>query len=77
MPLSLLQLEEKLNQNNDWFKNLWEANANQYRFYKLAKEIKPDMTFMEFEKGWQYRQVLNTSYTKAKTEFINILFGWY
>jgi len=77
MTFSLLQVEEKLNQNEDWFKNLWENQADQYEFHKLAVEIKPSLSFSEFEKGWQYRTVLHPSYKQARIEFINILFGWY
>lgn len=55
------------------FRNLWEANSNQYEFYELAKRINPNITFNEFEHGWQYRTVLHTKLSIAKDEFLNIL----
>jgi hypothetical protein len=58
-------------------KNLWNANANQYEFYELAKRINPDITFQQFDKGWQYRTVLDPKLSIAREEFLNILNGCY
>ena len=75
-----MSLEEKdiaLRGYTVWFRNLWEQDDSEYEFYKLAKEMKPDITFSEFDKGWQYRLVLHPNYKEAKSEFLNVLWGWY
>lgn len=59
------------------FKNLWTANSNQYDFYELAKRINPNITFQQFDKGWQYRTVLDPKLSIAREEFLNILNGCY
>jgi len=68
---------QKINQNSRWFKNLWDDNQDQYEFYKLAVKIKPNLTFAEFEKGWQYRVVLHPDYKQAKQEFMSVILGCY
>jgi hypothetical protein len=58
-----------------YFRNLWERNANQYDFYELAIEMRPDITFQEFWHGWQYRTVLHPKISEGKKELLSILNG--
>ncbi len=58
------------------FRNLWESNEDIYEFYNLAREIK-EISFRDFDKGWQYRVVLHPQFKVAVTEFKNILIGCY
>ena len=60
---------------SQYFRNLWERNANQYEFYELATEIRPGITFREFDRGWQWRTVLHPKISVAKIELLNILNG--
>jgi len=68
---------KKLKENEDWFRNLWEAEADEYEFYELARHIVPNLDFETFDKGWQYRLVLHPDYKQALIEFFNILIGWW
>jgi len=70
-------LTEELGKNEDWFRNLWKSGADEYAFYELAKEIRPDLEFREFDKAWQWRNVLAKNYEQAKDEFVHTLMGWY
>jgi len=72
------QIDEELEKREDWFRNLWESGADEYEFYKLAKDILGGkITFEEFDKGWQFRTVLNEDYEQAKLEFVNLLLGFW
>jgi hypothetical protein len=66
----------------DWFRNLWEANSDEYEFYALAKELYRDLTgknlpFTRWDKAWQYRTVLANRLQDAEVEFVNAVIGWY
>jgi len=61
----------------EWFRNLWEANASAEEFWKLAQACGIPIEWKTFEHGWQYRCVLNPSFSQAKKEFVNLLLGWY
>lgn len=81
---SINKTKETLNKRcyRQWFKNLWEANADQYEFYELANEIHckvfgSPLSFSKWEEAWQYRSILSSNYKQAKIEFINALVGWY
>ena len=58
-----------------WFRNLWEANADEYEFFELARAINPGMTFPEFDLGWQHCVVLHPDLSQAVREFTIVLFG--
>jgi hypothetical protein len=63
----------KNKQNRLWFRDLWETNSNEYDFFELAISIDKTLTWEEFDKGWQYRTVLNFNFNIAVEEFIQIL----
>ncbi|MHB8281313.1 MAG: hypothetical protein ACYDDE_00745 [bacterium] len=65
---------KKLKNKVDWknFKALWQDNADEYEFYNLIKHL---IDFKSFDKGWQYRTVLNSNFKEAKNELMNILTG--
>ena len=69
------ELYKKLDKK--WFKNLWENNADEYEFYELVKTIRPDLTFQEFDRAWQYRIILANNYKTAINEFINAVMSFY
>ena len=57
------------------FRKLWKDNATRYDFYDLARKIKPDLSWDEFNWGWQWRTILHSSYAQARREFIMVLNG--
>lgn len=65
----------KNKENKAWFKTLWEYNADEYQFFELARYINPDLTFFEFDYGWQYRTILDINIGHAIQEFTQILFN--
>ena len=64
------------------FKDLWENNDYQGLF-KLCNKIRTEQMGLEpytedkFDKGWQYRTVLNSDYKVALEEFVNLIMGWW
>lgn len=52
------------------FENLWDSNANEYRWFEFAKVFYPDITFNEFDHAWQWTSILNEDIEVAKSEFI-------
>lgn len=71
------EIKNKIIVNKEWFEVLWEQNADEYRWFELAQTIKPTMTFTEFDKGWQHRNVNCEKIEQSLVEFTNLLFGWY
>lgn len=68
----------KLKKNyQDWFDNLWETNSDRYQWYKLAKNLRPDLTPTEWNQAWQRRTILHKSKDEAQIELINAIIGWY
>jgi hypothetical protein len=61
-----------MNINIDWeyFENLWEAAADQYDYFELAKQTHPGMTPQAWDRAWQYTTINNEDFTVAKQEFI-------
>ena len=58
------------------FKILWlDDRASMIDFFDLARSISLDITYHEFDKGWQYRTVLHERFDIAIQEFTQILFG--
>lgn len=72
---------DKLLENEEWFRNLWEANQDEDKFWELYKAIKEESgeepEYALFDKGWQYRNVLVEDYEEALAEFHSLLFGWW
>jgi hypothetical protein len=61
--------------NKRLFRQLWEENANEYDFYSFALKIDSNITWEDFDYGWQYRIVLAQNFKDAIQEFTQILFG--
>ena len=57
------------------FDDLWLACADIYDFWELAQDIKPSLTWREFDKGWQWATVLNHDLDIAWSEFQRVLSG--
>ena len=79
----LARIKAAIDENEDWFKNLWEAGADEYEFLELAKVVYQKAyggvpsTDDKFHEGWQFRTVLNENYNQAKHEFANLIIGWW
>jgi len=73
----LTGLEKALSRNEEEFRSLWEANASPEEFFWLAQKAGTKIKLDSFLKGWQYRTVLHPDYNEAKTEFLNLCFGWW
>ena len=71
------KMDKELSNRGKWFKQLWDDNSDMESFYELAKDIDNDMSLSTFDRGWQYRTVLNESYKQSRIEFINIMLGFY
>ncbi|MEW6227269.1 MAG: hypothetical protein AB1700_04135 [Bacillota bacterium] len=81
---STAAIEKLLNQQSyrRRFRDLWEADADQYEFYKLADEIHrkafgSPLSLSEWDRAWQWRVVLHPDYKQAKVEFVNAVLGWF
>ena len=57
----------------EWFSNLWHSDADEYKFFDLAQEINPIMTFYAFDHGWQFTTVLDDDFNVAQAEFMAII----
>lgn len=72
---------DKLLENEEWFRNLWEANRGETEFWELYRTIKEELgeepDYALFDRGWQYRNVLDPDYEQAMAEFHSLLFGWW
>lgn len=75
------EIWNKLLENEEWFRNLWEANQDEDKFWELYKTIKQELgeepQFALFDKGWQYRNVLDPDCEQAMAEFHSLIFGWW
>ena len=86
------KLYEAIMQEEEWFKNLWDLNANWSEFYELAERIDEilkekgeegifggRLCESKFEEGWQYRDVLgDEDYEYCRDEeWYSLLFGWW
>jgi hypothetical protein len=65
-----------------WFRNLWDANADRYEFFKLADEIHrkafgSSLSLSKWDKAWQWRTVLHPDYKQARAEFVSAVLGWF
>jgi hypothetical protein len=59
---------------NDWFNELWESNADKYDFYKLVLTIVPDCKFTLFDGAWQAYPVLHPVYVVGLEMFDQLIF---
>ena len=80
---NLARIEEVIDKNEDWFKILWETNADEFKFFEFANVVFKKtygggaIPYTKFKKGWQYRNVLSEDYDQAKKEFANLILGWW
>ena len=87
-----LYFYEAIMQEEEWFKNLWDNDANWPEFYELAERIDEilkekgeagifggKLRESKFEEGWQYRDVLGSEdYEYCRdNEWYSLLFGWW
>ncbi len=63
--------------NYQWFKNLWNSNADSQEFFELyskeRKELGLDAEEAHFDKLWQYHFVLNQSLEISLSEWAEML----
>lgn len=75
------EIWDKLLEKEEWFRNLWDANQGEDEFWQLYKTIKEELgeepEYALFDKGWQYRTVLDPDYEQALAEFQSLIFGWW
>ena len=60
------------------FHNLWDAaqaNGREYyhAFRQLGQDMRPNLTNVEFDKGWQFCNCTHRSFRQARTEFLMIV----
>ena len=65
-------------ENYNWFKNLWNKDANLYEFYELYKKVRADMggephDFDYFDNLWQHYNLLSSKITQALNEWVELL----
>ena len=78
LDISIHNIEQGMVENEDWFHNLYDnEHATMDDYFELAKQINPSITRKRFDIGWQFRMVRHENYNYAKTEFLNLLLGWY
>lgn len=63
------------------FKPLWRDHNYNGAFY-LCNAIRreddvPEYSLAKFEEGYQYRVIFHEDWKEAKSEFINLVFGWW
>lgn len=58
------------------FQNLWDSNADEYCWFEFAKIFYPNLTFQNFDHGWQWTTILNDDIEVAKNEFILAINNW-
>lgn len=51
-------------------KDLWDENADLYKWYEFVKEINPELTMKQWDHAWQWLVINNPSYKQAKAEFL-------
>lgn len=72
---------DKLLENEERFRNLWYADQSEDKFWELYKAIKEGLgeepQYALFDRGWQYRNVLDSDYEQALAEFHSLIFGWW
>ena len=63
--------------NYQWFKNLWDSNAESKKFFELYCEVRKELGLeadeMHFEKMWQYHSVLHESLKVSLSEWAELL----
>lgn len=57
------------------FRALWVCNATEQEFFALAQKVSPAITWAQFDRGWQWRTVLNAHFDTAVSEFAQVLIG--
>ena len=76
------KVEKALDENLDWFVNLYDAVADEYDWFELAKELYRaafgrELDWDRFNTGWQFRTVNCEDFNQAKIELIDIILGWW
>ena len=63
--------------NYQWFRNLWDADADAKKFFELyskeRKELGLDAEEAHFDKLWQYHMVLNQNLEISLSEWAEML----
>jgi len=69
--------QRRVKQLTDWdeWRNLWENSANRLDWWEMAYSVNPQMTKGQFDKGWQWCQLLHENEATARQEWV-MLMAW-